>query len=124
VSAVDSATGQLTASSILLVPMALVVDRPWTVVQPGISVWLAITALALVSTALAYLLFYRILGASGATGIMLVTFLIPVSAILLGVSFLGEVLEPGQVAGMIMIGLGLAAIDGRPFRALGRRYRR
>jgi drug/metabolite transporter (DMT)-like permease len=49
-----------------------------------------------------------------------VTFLIPVSALLLGIAFLGETLTLHQLAGMALIGLGLAAIDGRPLRMLRR----
>jgi drug/metabolite transporter (DMT)-like permease len=48
-----------------------------------------------------------------------VTFLIPVSAILLGTAFLGETLAAKQIVGMVLIGLGLAAIDGRLPRKLG-----
>ena len=57
--------------------------------------------------------FFRILASSGATNLLLVTFLIPVSAVLLGFLFLGEQLEPRHFAGMGLIALGLAAIDGR-----------
>ena len=70
-------------------------------------------ALALLSTALAYVLYFRILAAAGATNLLLVTFLIPVPAILLGAMVLGERLEPRHFAGMALIGLGLAMIDGR-----------
>jgi drug/metabolite transporter (DMT)-like permease len=76
-------------------------------------VWGAILGLALLATALAYILFFRILASAGAVNLMLVTFLIPVSAILLGSAFLGETLAPMDFAGMALIGLGLAAIDGR-----------
>jgi drug/metabolite transporter (DMT)-like permease len=69
--------------------------------------------MAMLSTVLAYFLYFRILASAGATNLMLVTFLIPVSAILLGVLVLGEQLEPQHLAGMALIGAGLAAIDGR-----------
>ena len=78
----------------------------------------ALIGLAALSTALAYVFYFRILSVAGATNLLLVTFLIPVSAILLGVLVLGEQLEPQHLAGMAMIGLGLAAIDGRPWRLL------
>jgi len=91
----------------------LVVDRPWTLSPPSFTVWLALGALALLSTALAYVLYFRILAAAGATNLLLVTFLIPVTAILLGAVVLGERLEPRQFAGMVLIGVGLALIDGR-----------
>lgn len=108
-----TATGQVTASTVMLLPLALVVDRPWTLAMPGIEVWGAVLGLAVLSTAVAYIIYFRILASSGATNILLVTFLIPVSAILLGVTILGEQLEPRHFAGMLLIGLGLAAIDGR-----------
>ena len=108
-----TATGQLTASTIMLTPVALLVDHPWAITLPGLAVWGAIGGLALLSTALAYLLFFRLLASSGATNLMLVTFLIPVSAVFLGSLFLGEQLEAKHFIGMACIALGLAAIDGR-----------
>ena len=109
----EAAAGQLTASTALILPIMLVVDRPWTLSPPSLTVWLALGALALLSTALAYVLYFRILAAAGATVLLLVTFLIPVPAILLGALVLGERLEPRHYAGMALIGLGLAVIDGR-----------
>jgi drug/metabolite transporter (DMT)-like permease len=109
----EAAAGQLSASAVLILPIMLVVDRPWTLSPPSLTVWLALGALALLSTALAYVLYFRILAAAGATVLLLVTFLIPVPAILLGALVLGERLEPRHYAGMALIGLGLAIIDGR-----------
>jgi drug/metabolite transporter (DMT)-like permease len=109
----EAAAGQLTASTVLILPIMLVIDRPWMVPPPSLTVWLALGALALLSTALAYVLYFRILAAAGATVLLLVTFLIPVPAILLGAMVLGERLEPRHYAGMALIGLGLAIIDGR-----------
>lgn len=110
----QAAAGQVTASAMLILPIMLIVDRPWELaVPPSAGVWAALAGLALLSTALAYVLYFRILAAAGATNLLLVTFLIPVTAILLGAAFLGERLELRQFAGMALIGLGLAAIDGR-----------
>ncbi len=121
VAPIEAAAGQVTASTLLILPIMLLVDRPWTLAAfPSFGVCLALISLALLSTALAYVLYFRILAAAGATNLLLVTFLIPVSAILLGSAFLGERLEPRHFAGMALIGLGLALIDGRirgPFRA-------
>jgi drug/metabolite transporter (DMT)-like permease len=86
--------------------------------MPSLSAIAALIGVAAISTALAYVLYFRILATAGATNLLLVTFLIPVSAILLGTLFLGEVLTPRQFAGMALIGAGLAAIDGRPWRAI------
>jgi drug/metabolite transporter (DMT)-like permease len=119
-----TAAGQVTASSVLLLPFVLVVDKPWTLATPSAHALLALVGIAALSTALAYVLYFRILATAGATNLLLVTFLIPVSAILLGVLVLGESLAPKHLVGMAMIGLGLAAIDGRPWAALHRRSRR
>ncbi|WP_432346513.1 DMT family transporter [Shinella yambaruensis] len=109
------AAGQVTASAVLMLPVALVVDRPWTLAMPSAQTWMALFGLAFLATALAYVIFFRILATAGATNLMLVTFLIPVSAIL-GALVLGEVLAPKHFAGMVLIAVGLAAIDGRLLR--------
>lgn len=108
-----TATGQVTASALVLLPLALVLDQPWTLPMPGWPTWGALIGMGVLSTALAYVLYFRILAAAGATNLLLVTFLIPVSAIMLGSMVLGERLEAKHVAGMALIGLGLALIDGR-----------
>lgn len=111
---IDAAAGQLTASAILILPVMLLVDRPWTLTAtPSTAACAALVALALLSTAVAYVLYFRILAVAGATNLLLVTLLIPVAAILLGAGFLGEHLEPRHFAGMGLIGAGLAVIDGR-----------
>lgn len=113
VSPMATATGQVTASTIMLLPVVCVVDRPWTLAIPSMASIAALVALAAASTALAYILYFRILASAGATNISLVTFLIPASAILLGVLILDETLLPKHFAGMGLIALGLALIDGR-----------
>ncbi|CAM5775203.1 ABC transporter permease [Labrys miyagiensis] len=118
-----TATGQVSASTLLLLPVCLVVDQPWTLAMPGPGAWLAILGLAALSTALAYILYFRILTTAGATNLALVTFLIPVSAILLGALVLGERLQLNHLAGMALIGLALAAIDGRLLKVLDRPVR-
>jgi len=114
-----TAAGQLTASSLMMLPLAVIVDRPWLLAPPGLVSLGAILGLALLCTALAYVIFFRILAAAGATNLLLVTLLIPVSAVSLGAGFLGEVLEARQLAGMALIALGLALIDGRILRLRG-----
>jgi drug/metabolite transporter (DMT)-like permease len=117
----QTAFGQVAASSVILVPLALLVDRPWGLPMPGAATWAAVVTLALVSTAFAYGLYFRILARAGATNVALVTFLVPVSAILLGAAVLGERLQSRHFAGMALIGVGLAAIDGRLARWRRRR---
>ena len=120
---VITAAGQVTASSILLIPIALAFDEPTNIIALGPKSWAAIVSLAVLSTAVAYILYFRILASSGATNLLLVTFLIPVSAILLGSIVLGESLEMIHFLGMALIGLGLAAIDGRLWGSWRQRVR-
>ena len=110
-----TAAGQVTASSLIMLPIWLYVDRPWTLAMPGLETIGAMLGLALLCTAFGYILYFRILATAGATNLMLVTFVNPVSAILLGALILGERLEARHFAGMALIALGLAAIDGRPW---------
>jgi len=115
----EAAAGQITASSLLILPIMMIVDRPWALAAPpSLTVWVAVVALALLSTALAYVLYFRILAAAGATNLLLVTFLIPVTSILLGAAFLTERLGLLEFAGMALIGTGLVIIDGRAARLL------
>ncbi len=115
---IATATGQVTTSAIMLAPLALLVDRAWALPPPSIETWGALAGLAIFSTALAYILFFRILRSAGAANVMLVTLLVPVSAILLGVLALGEALEPEHIGGMALIAAGLVAIDGRLWKML------
>lgn len=109
-----TAAGQVAATTVLMLPIALVVDQPWNLPAPSLTTWGTIVGLALLSTAAAYIIYFRILATAGATNLLLVTFLIPVSTILLGVAILGEQMESKHIAGLVLISLGLAAIDGRP----------
>ncbi len=114
------ATGQITASTFALLPVVVLVDHPWTLPMPSAHAWGAWAGIALFSTALAYMLYFRILAVAGATNVMLVTFLLPISALLLGAFFLGETITPRALGGMSLIGLGLAAIDGRLWAVIRR----
>lgn len=121
---ITTATGQVIASSILLLPLMLIIDQPWTLPTPSMAAIGALIGVASLSTALAYILYFRILSTAGATNLLLVTFLIPVSAIILGVLFLNESLQHKHIVGMVLIGIGLAAIDGRPWQVIRRQHAR
>ena len=108
-----TATGQLCASSIILIPQTLWIDQPWTMTIPSIEGMGSLLGIALLSTALAYVIYFRLLKTAGATNLLLVTLLIPVSAIILGVFLLDESLEPQHLSGMAVISLGLLIMDGR-----------
>ena len=108
-----TATGQLCASSMILIPLTLWIDQPWTMTIPSIEGMGSLLGIAVLSTALAYVIYFRLLKTAGATNLLLVTLLIPVSAIILGVFLLDESLEPQHLPGMAVISLGLPIMDGR-----------
>jgi drug/metabolite transporter (DMT)-like permease len=106
-----TACGQVTASTILLTPIWLWRDTPWTMAWPGDGPVLAVVAMAALSTALAYLIYFRILASAGVTALSLVTFLIPLSAAGLGWLVLGEQLAMRHFAGLALILGGLGLIE-------------
>jgi drug/metabolite transporter (DMT)-like permease len=109
------AAGQLTASSLVMAPVALAAGSGGSFLGASASTWAAVIALALASTAFAYLLYFRLVSAAGATNASLVTMLVPVSAILLGALFLGERLHATEAIGFAVILTGLLVVDGRIF---------
>jgi drug/metabolite transporter (DMT)-like permease len=113
------ATGQVTMSSLVLWPMALWIDGPQDILSLSFNAAASMFGLAVLCTSFAYILYFRILERAGATNISLVTFLVPISAIILGVLVLGESIFIKEIIGMTLIGLGLAIIDGRLFQRLG-----
>lgn len=119
-----TATGQVTATAGMMLPIVLLVDQPWRQPAPSLITWGALLGLAILSTAIGYVIYFRLLSTVGATNVLLVTFLIPVSALLLGASILGERLDPRDFGGMAFIGVGLALIDGRLMTALSPFLRR
>ncbi|SDE05263.1 EamA domain-containing membrane protein RarD [Rhodospira trueperi] len=111
-----TATGQVTFSGLIMVALAVGIDRPWTLPMPAVPVLASLLGLAVLCTALAYGLYFRILATAGATNVILVTFLVPVTAILLGVTVLDESLRASHLVGMAVIGAGLLVMDGRVLR--------
>jgi drug/metabolite transporter (DMT)-like permease len=121
VSPMSVTTGQLTASALVMLPVALVFDRPWEQVVPPLGALGAILVLAVICSAYAYILYFRLIDSAGATNALLVTLLVPPVAILMGALMLGEIIEARDVAGLGLIALGLAAIDGRLLSLFQRR---
>jgi drug/metabolite transporter (DMT)-like permease len=115
-----SSAAQLTCSTVLLLPVAAAIDRFWLLPAPSTPAMLAVLGLAVFSTALAYIVFFRISATAGPANVMLVTLLIPVTATALGMLVLGEALTLNQVAGALVIGSGLIVIDGRLLARLRR----
>jgi drug/metabolite transporter (DMT)-like permease len=120
ISPLSVTTGQLTAGALMMLPLSIFIDRPWTHAFPPLTAWAAIAALALFCTALGYVLYFRLIATSGATNALLVTLLVPPVAIVLGALFLNETLAPQDFMGLGLIALGLAAIDGRLLSLIGK----
>jgi drug/metabolite transporter (DMT)-like permease len=108
-----TAATQTGVSSIMLFPLMLIIDHPFGLAMPSLNATLSLITLALLCTAIAYLIFFNIVKRAGMTNVTLVTFLVPISAMLLGAFFLNEQISIRHFLGMAVIGVGLALIDGR-----------
>jgi drug/metabolite transporter (DMT)-like permease len=114
------AAGQTTAAALIMLPLAGLADHVWALPAPALSTWAALLGIGILSTAFAYFLFFHILAKAEPTDLMLVTFLVPISALALGLMFLHEPVRPQAFAGMALIGLSLVLIDGRLLARLRR----
>lgn len=110
-----AACGQLICSTVIILPVAAVVDQPWTY-SPGWLAWASILGISIICTAFAYILYFRILASAGSTNLLLVTFLVPAGAVLVGWLVADEVITWAMLAGMALILAGLAIMDGRVLR--------
>lgn len=108
-----TATGQITFAALAMIPVIILIDRPWDLPMPTAISCTSLILMSILTTAVAYIIYFRILASSGATNVLLVTFLNPVSALLLGAIFLGEYISISQIMGILIIGVGLIFIDGR-----------
>jgi len=106
-------TGQLTASSLIILPIMLIFEDPFSLPAPNLEMIVSMLSLALLCTAFAYVLYFKILSNAGATNASLVTFLVPLSAVILGVFWLDETLTTTNIIGMVLIIVGLSLVDGR-----------
>jgi len=107
----------LTGAALASVPVALLAEGVPRMVLP--ATWMAALAIGLISTAFTFQIMYRLLPLVGATNFSTTTLIAPVSAIILGLLFLGEVILPSHILGMLVIFIGLMFIDGRLPRWLG-----
>ncbi|MCS7102826.1 MAG: DMT family transporter [Candidatus Korarchaeum sp.] len=114
------ASGQLITAALTALPLAIILDKPWTLPNLSARAWASMICLSVLSTALAYAIFFRVLESAGATQVNLVTLLIPVTATLLCTTLLGERLEDRHLLGMVVILIGLIIADGRLGESLRR----
>lgn len=110
-----AATFQLMMSSVMMGVLSLTIEQPWHLPMPGLASWLAVIGIAVLSTAIGFIIFFKIIARSGPSNVMLVTLLVPISAILFGRVFLGEVIVAREYIGAIIIGAALLVMDGRVF---------
>lgn len=108
-----AATGQLMGSSLIMLPVALYAGANWSPLAPSLTVWANVIALGILATALAYLIYFRLLSEAGATNASLVTLIVPASALFFGWLILGENLSPLQLGGFAILLVGLVVLDGR-----------
>ncbi|MFN3172555.1 MAG: DMT family transporter [Hyphomicrobiales bacterium] len=113
-----TATGQVTASAVMMLPMAFIFESPLQMSMPSWPVIGAVIALAVFCTALTYLIFFRVLKMAGASNATLVGLVIPVFTMLFAVPILGETITLLKLSGMLMIAVGMMVLDGRPLAAL------
>ena len=103
------AAGSLLCGAAILVPVSLVVDRPWTL-APSMSSTLALLALAVFSTALAFVIYFRLIQTLGSVGTTAQAYLRVPIGVALGVSFLGEQLSSTAWVGLACVVAGVAAM--------------
>ncbi|MBR9842247.1 MAG: DMT family transporter [Rhodobacteraceae bacterium] len=107
-----AAAGMVTCSALIALPLAWIVDGPITLALSPVT-WGALAYYSVIATALAYLLYYRVLAMAGSGNLALVTLLIPPFAIALGALVLDEALPPRAYLGFVLLGLGLLILNGR-----------
>jgi drug/metabolite transporter (DMT)-like permease len=116
---ITTTTCSLTVSAVLMAVIVLLFGDYGQYAAVSAKTWWALIALAVLSSALAYILFFRIIERAGPSFVSLCTMIIPISAIMLGYLVLGEKLTVNEVVGALIIGLALLIIDGRILRHFG-----
>ncbi len=115
-----AAAGMLTGSSLITLPAAWIIEGPINL-QLTPQTWAAIAYYAIIATAVAYLLYYRVLAMAGSGNLMLCTLLVAPVAIILGALVLGEALPLRAYAGFGLLALGLIILDGRLLKPIQNR---
>jgi drug/metabolite transporter (DMT)-like permease len=107
-----NAFGMLVGSTLLMIPVAFISEGV-PVLSLSTEVWASLIAVAILSTAVAYLFYFKILARAGSANLMLVTLLIPPIAVGLSVTILGENMGNEALLGFGLIAIGLLVTDGR-----------
>jgi drug/metabolite transporter (DMT)-like permease len=116
--AISAATGQLLVSSTVMLVVSFIFDNPATLLAASAASWAALLGLALIATSFAYIIFFRVVARAGPANVLLVTMMIPLSAIIMGYAVLHETLELREIIGALIIIAALVIIDGRAFNWL------
>ena len=111
-----NATGQVLFAVLWLTPLSLIMESPFaTETFSSTTLWASL-AIGLLSTTLGFVFFYNVLRSGGASNVLLVSFLVPISASILGVVFLAEPLPMTSIAAYVTVLIALLIIDGRVFK--------
>lgn len=105
-------TGSLIAGSVMLLPVVMVIDRPWRL-DPAIDAWIAAIALGIFATGLATWIYFKVVSDCGPGFLSIINYLIPVIAFAAGVAFLGEPAQAHQFLGVLVIFAGIALSQPR-----------
>ena len=111
-----TAGGAMTSSAVMILPLALIVDRPWTL-DPSLASVTAVIGLGLASTALAFVVYFRLLRTLGPLGVAMGGYLRAGFAVLLGVILLAEPITASLLVGLALIIGGVAIVNGRPSKS-------
>ncbi|EJB04479.1 DMT(drug/metabolite transporter) superfamily permease [Rhizobium leguminosarum bv. trifolii WSM597] len=103
------AAGSLISGAVILLPVSLVVDRPWTL-DPSAASILALLALSAFSTALAFAIYFRLVQTLGSVGTTSQAYLRVPIGVAIGIVFLGERLSPTAWIGLVCVIFGVAAM--------------
>jgi drug/metabolite transporter (DMT)-like permease len=103
------AAGSLLCGAVILIPISLGVDQPWTL-APSMSSMLALLGLSVFSTALAFVIYFRLIQTLGSVGTTAQAYLRVPIGVALGVLFLGESLSPTAWVGLGCVVVGVAAM--------------
>jgi len=104
------AAGSTAVSALVMLPAALAIERPWTLPVPSFTSVLALLALGLISTAGAFVVYFRLLGSLGSVGTASVAYLRAAAAVAIGILVLGELPAWREGLGLVLVLAGVAAM--------------
>lgn len=115
-----TAACSMTMAAILILPVSLYVDHPWTLAPSSEAIW-SVVVLGVFSTALAMIIYFRLVKTLGTLGVTSGSYLRAGFSVLLGIMLLDEALSLSLAIGLVLIFLGVAIVTGRIRWPIGRK---